>query len=470
MAALILLTMRVLIVGSGTFGISTALSLKQRGHDVTVFERLPIPSEDSSSNDITKVIRPDYGDDAQYMGGQMYQGLVIEAIKRFRQIDQETVKRYGKKSFIECGVVFATLKEDMNPYEMSSYKALLKTEEYKSAMELLNHEKTTKLLGKDFADQYPNGYINRSAGYADSGLVITHYAQLAKEAGINFVIGKEAGLFSNYISKDGKVVGIRTGDGKSHYGDAVLIAAGSWTPSLVPELKGLCEPTGQPVIHFKIPDDQKGKYIPSKFPVWFADMAQTGFYGFPLTPASELKFAHHGAGYLSTFHTRTAPSMKTASSAVITSKSVPREAVVMYRTFLGKFFPTLNKLDISRTRLCWYCDAWDGNFYIDAVPGRSGLFVATGGSGHAFKFTPVIGDIVADVIEGKANRYHQTLFKWRTPTQEERAKVDNLKTEYEKNAKVLESMIMADGDDLKAETFLTGKLQKKPVQLPAGKL
>ena len=30
-----------------------------------------------------------------------------------------------------------------------------------------------------------------------------------------------------------------------------------------------------------------------------------------------------------------------------------------------------------------------------------GLFFATGGSGHAYKFLPVIGRLVADAIEGK---------------------------------------------------------------------
>ncbi|KAI9349525.1 FAD dependent oxidoreductase-domain-containing protein [Obelidium mucronatum] len=410
--------MKVIIVGSGAFGLPAALALSLRGHKVTVFDRLPVPADDSASNDITKVVRPDYGADALYMGGKGYQDLCIEAIKRFRDLDKASVAQTGRKIYYECGVAFATKTPQWNQYERDSFESLKSTAEYKNLLEVLEESKVARLLGKEFAAQFPNGYINRGAGYADSAQTVVHYADLAK--------------------KQGRVVGIKTADKKSHFADAILIAAGSWTPSILPELKGLCEPAGMPVIHFKIP----------------------GFYGFPLTTSSELKFAFHGAGYNSTFHETT---KATAAKPVtkITPRDIPRESILMYRKFLSTVFPELNNLDISRTRLCWYCDSWDGNFYIDAVPQRNGLFVATGGSGHAFKFMPVIGDIIADVVEGKKNEYHQSIFKWRVPTKEERSKVDSLKMEYEKGSKPLEVMVMADPDDFTAAAFKTGRLGKR---------
>lgn len=44
--------------------------------------------------------------------------------------------------------------------------------------------------------------------------------------------------------------------------------------------------------------------------------------------------------------------------------------------------------------MCWYIDSWDNSFIIDYVPGYSKtLFVASGGSGHGFKFLPVLGEV-----------------------------------------------------------------------------
>jgi glycine/D-amino acid oxidase-like deaminating enzyme len=43
---------------------------------------------------------------------------------------------------------------------------------------------------------------------------------------------------------------------------------------------------------------------------------------------------------------------------------------------------------------------------------REGLVVAAGGSGHAFKFSPLIGRLIADVAEGRPNRFAHR-FAWR---------------------------------------------------------
>ena len=44
--------------------------------------------------------------------------------------------------------------------------------------------------------------------------------------------------------------------------------------------------------------------------------------------------------------------------------------------------------------MCWYTDSLDNSFVIDYVPGYGdSLFVASGGSGHGFKFLPVLGKV-----------------------------------------------------------------------------
>lgn len=50
------------VVGAGVFGASTALELAKAGHDVTVLERSSdgYHAPDAASNDINKIIRPDY--------------------------------------------------------------------------------------------------------------------------------------------------------------------------------------------------------------------------------------------------------------------------------------------------------------------------------------------------------------------------------------------------------------------------
>jgi len=69
-----------------------------------------------------------------------------------------------------------------------------------------------------------------------------------------------------------------------------------------------------------------------------------------------------------------------------------------FREFLRKTFPELEDANIVYSRLCMYCDSFDGDFFIDNHPNIRNLTIASGDSGHGFKFFPVIGEIIVDVF------------------------------------------------------------------------
>lgn len=85
-----------------------------------------------------------------------------------------------------------------------------------------------------------------------------------------------------------------------------------------------------------------------------------------------------------------------------------------FRRFLKEFCPELAHARAIFHRLCCYCDTFDGNFWIDHDPDTENLVVAAGGSGHGFKFGPVIGTVIADVLQRKPNKYAHR-FAWRVP-------------------------------------------------------
>lgn len=55
-----------------------------------------------------------------------------------------------------------------------------------------------------------------------------------------------------------------------------------------------------------------------------------------------------------------------------------------------------------------------GDFFFDHDPDTTGLFVASGGSGHGFKFSPIIGKLIADIFERKPHKFAHR-FAWRFP-------------------------------------------------------
>ncbi|HLF89328.1 MAG TPA: FAD-dependent oxidoreductase, partial [Anaerolineales bacterium] len=241
-------------------------------------------------------------------------------------------------------------------------------------------------------DHYPDGYLNPRAGWANSSRVVTRLLDEAQKFGVQLCEGK---TFARLVDSGSRVSGIETTGGERFSASYVIIAAGAWTPALLPHLSERMWAVGQPVFHFQVADPTR--FRPPNFSVWAADIANTGWYGFPAQPDGTLKVANHGPGR------RIHPDEP---------RQVAPDDEEKFRAFLATTFPEVAHAPLLRTRLCLYCDTWDGNFYIDHDPDREGLLVCSGGSGHGFKFAPILGEITADVLERVPNPWAYK-FAWR---------------------------------------------------------
>ncbi|RMH23089.1 MAG: FAD-dependent oxidoreductase, partial [Gemmatimonadetes bacterium] len=236
------------------------------------------------------------------------------------------------------------------------------------------------------------GYLSLHAGWAESGRAVAWMLAQARAAGVEV---REGVRVSGLLERGSRVAGVRTEDGDSIEAARVVVAAGAWTPVLLPWLADRLRVVGQPVFHLRPRD--AAPYVAARFPPWAADIARTGWYGFPAAADGIVKVANHGAGV--PVDPRARP-------------DVPAVWEAHLRDFLVDARPDLADAHIAARRLCLYCDAFDGDFWIAADPAREGLVVAAGGSGHGFKFAPVLGEIVANVLEGRPDEWAPR-FAWR---------------------------------------------------------
>jgi len=88
---------------------------------------------------------------------------------------------------------------------------------------------------------------------------------------------------------------VRCESGAEWTGDLVLVAAGAWTPRILPHLAPFLRPVAQPVFHFTVAD--RALYQPPFLSVFAADISRTGWYGFPALDDGRLKIGHHGRGH-----------------------------------------------------------------------------------------------------------------------------------------------------------------------------
>jgi glycine/D-amino acid oxidase-like deaminating enzyme len=376
--------MRTVIVGAGAFGISAALELSRRGHEVRVVDPGPIPHPDAASTDISKVIRADYGSDG------FYTELMELALEGWREHNRRWIAAGDAPLYHETGFVLLT-SEAMQPgeFEHDSF-ALLAARGY--PLERLDSNAIARRFPVWKKGRFVDGYYNPIGGWAQSGAIVASLAQQARAAGIEL---HEGFRFAGLTLRGDAATGAHDAAGNRVEGDAVVVCAGTWTSKLVPELADRLRSVGQPVMVFR-PDDAS-PFAPPRMVPWGADIARTGWYGFCANGEGLVKMANHGPGRV------VDPDEP---------RTVTEEEAARFRSFIRDALPSLVDAPVAFTRLCLYSDSFDGDFIIDRHPRHPGLVVAAGGSGHAFKFMPALGGIVADVVEGRSNRFADR-FRWR---------------------------------------------------------
>lgn len=451
----------VAIVGAGIFGLSLAVALKERGYKVTVFDQHRYdetgyqPGIDASiqaaSVDENKIFRASYGTKLHY------QRLALESRKAWQLLNE--TRRHGKPShgdnedlFVGCGMLRVQPTEELGALERETLanmeRAGLRDTQFVESNPTDRERAASlgwasKLLQFEIPDSPAHttyeAVLDSLAGFTKCSEACAHFQKIAAAKGVEFRFGSHEGAFDSLIEDTSptstaqkRAVGLKTRDGASHKADVVVIAAGSFSTQLLPDLSYHLESSGGSIAIFKIDKEDTSlwdKYSPEKFPVltWKSAPRNNGkdtgsVYVFPRTPDGLVKIGYRGIKFT---NFQPAPAgtpftqEKQWSVPLPPAKSltIPPPAVAAIREFVSIFLPEFKDVPFHSTKLCWYTDSLDNSFVIDYVPtyADSSVFVCTGGSGHGAKFLPVLGEHSADIFENgdKSSSYMRHFWRWR---------------------------------------------------------
>ena len=168
----------------------------------------------------------------------------------------------------------------------------------------------------------------------------------------------------------------------------LIITAGAWARKVAPQLAQKLTITRQPLAWVQ-PKNWEA-FDMKRFPCWLIRNNGRDFYGFPIVPAGQfggplgLKLGlHHPGGET------------TDPDTVDRTPHVEDEKALI--EFLNEFLPEGYQSTLSM-KVCMYTKTPDEHFVVDYLPEYGNdVVIATGFSGHGFKFVSVIGEVLADM-------------------------------------------------------------------------
>ncbi len=347
-------------------GSAAAYHLSSRGKRVLGLERFGPAHNNGSSHGHSRIIRQAYHEHPNYVP------LVQRAYHLWHQLQHDS----GETLLHTTGGLMLG-----HPTSSIVKGTLLSATRHQLPHQLLNATE----LRRRFPAFHPRpddvAVYESTAGYLLPEAAIHTHLQLAVRQGADLHFHEPVTEWCAHPSGDG--VTVKTG-AATYHAQRLVIAPGAWASSLLTDLeipfdvRRLVMCWFQPISHPEL-------FQPAQFPIYIWDVdGQSIFYGIGV------KAAMHSAPIRCT--------------PLNINRKITDADISQVRSHLQTFIPQLNG-PLVRAVTCMYTLTPDEHFVVGLHPHHPQVAVAAGFSGHGFKFTPVVGEILADLaIDGRTSQ------------------------------------------------------------------
>jgi sarcosine oxidase len=356
------MTRRVAVVGLGVLGSAAAYRLALRGADVVGYEQFELGHSRGASHDTSRIVRRTY-DRSEYVQ------LADLAYADWRELERRTGQRLLTTT---GGLTFLPSNEE---HQARNYERALA--DCAVEAQWLDSAETASRWPAFRPPPDTHVLFQADTAIVHAARTTALFQQLALDAGA--VLHDNTPVEALEPDEYGIALWINGARERFH---SIVLCADAWTAPLLAPLgaKLPLESTLEQVSYF-VPQDARPFRV-GAFPVWIWD-DEPCYYGFPTYGEETVKAARDVSGVPLDLKRRS-------------YQPVPEREDEL-RSFMASFLPGSGPL--VRTVTCQYTLTPDRDFLLGPVPGYPALQVAIG-CGHAFKFAPTIGRVLADLAMG----------------------------------------------------------------------
>lgn len=351
-------------------GMMSTMELSRRGLSVVAVDQFTPPHKFGSSHGATRVIRQAYFEGTQYVP------MVIAASQRWHALESvlnmPIISRTG-------ALVIA-----------DPHSPLIKGMKRSSAMYDLSIELVPPTSPRLSALAIPRNLVTLYESEAGFIRVEPVMERLLKHFAESPTVQLMLNTKVTQWDESDRGVTIHTSHGVVH-ARQLVITAGPWLATVAP-LFSMAVPERQVMYWYPVTRPE----IHRQLPVFIMETEDFHVYGFPYMAGEGLKIAQHHRGSLST-------------DPNIVNRSVDAREELQFRKVAQSILPDIAGPALN-AEVCLYTNSPDRHFLIGAVPHSQRAWVAGGFSGHGFKFAPIIGEILADLVEHKRPSFDISFF------------------------------------------------------------
>ena len=367
----------VIVIGLGAMGSAAAFHLARRGRSVLGLDRYTPPHAFGSSHGRTRIIRE------AYFEHPVYVPLVQRAYELWADLERASGHDLLQ---ITGGLMIG------RPDGVLVGGARRSAEQHRLRHELL----TAAEVRRRFPALRPAD--DMVAVWEPRAGILVPEACIAAHLALAFAQGATLRYDEPIVSWQSEGRGVRVTTARGEYrGRALLLTAGAWIRSVVPQLNLPFVVERQVLFWFK-PRAHAAMFAPARCPIHLWETSpQEFFYGFPDLGDGVKIAGHHAGETTDPDHLR---------------RFVADEETAAIRVFIDGFVPDANGT-LNSTAVCMYTNTPDQHFWIDRHPGCGEVLIASACSGHGFKFSTVIGEALAQLLIDGTSRFDLTLFRRR---------------------------------------------------------
>lgn len=351
-----------IVLGTGGVGSAALYHLARKGVRALGVDRFPAGHDRGGSHGETRVIRMAYFEHPDYVP------LLRRAYVLWDELEQEV----GRALFHRVGLL------EVGPADGLVVPGVLASDrEHQLVVERLSE---SEMLRRFPGFRLPAGceaVYEAAAGYLRVEDSVRAHLQAAIARGAEHRTDAEVVGWS----AEGDGVRVQTADGSAYRAARLIVTAGPWAEQLLRELGVRFRVLRKHLHWYPAPaayDEANG------CPTFFFEALGGFFYGFPgIDGRGELKIAEHSGG-------------ESIADPRDDDRAPDPQDRHRVERFLQACLPDVVRRE-TRHDVCYYTMSPDDHFLVDRHPQFSQVALAAGLSGHGFKFTSVLGEILADL-------------------------------------------------------------------------